>query len=61
MGGIMRLILRDAIRAIRVSPAHSLFVMLVLAAGVTLGTITFSVVDAVVLKPLPIDHPERLA
>lgn len=54
------LILRDAVRAIRAAPAHSLFVVFVLAAGITLATVTFSVVDAVVLKPLPFDHPERL-
>ncbi len=54
------LIVRDAARAIRAAPAHSLFVVFVLAAGVTLGTVTFSVVDAVVLKPLPVDHPEQL-
>ena len=54
------LILRDAVRAIAAAPAHSLFVVLVLTAGITLGTVTFSVVDAVVLKPLPVDHPEQL-
>ena len=54
------LILRDARRAIRAAPAHSLFVVLILAAGIALGTVTFSVVDAVVLKPLPVEHPERL-
>jgi len=54
------LILRDAIRAMRAAPAHSVFVMLVLAAGIGVGTLTFSVVDAVVLKPLPIHRPEQL-
>jgi hypothetical protein len=54
------LIVRDAQRAIRAAPAHSLFVVLVLAVGVTLGTVTFSVVDAVVLAPLPVEHAERL-
>ena len=54
------LLLRDATRALRAAPAHSLFVMLILAVGVTAGTVTFSVVDAVVLKPLPIEQPDRL-
>jgi len=54
------LVVRDAGRAIRAAPAHSLFVVFVLATGVTLATVTFSVVDAVVLQPLPVEHPERL-
>jgi predicted permease len=54
------LIVRDALRALRAAPAHALFIVLVLAAGVTLGTVTFSVVDAVVLTPLPVEQPERL-
>src|SRR5687768_9785850 len=56
----MGLILRDATRALRAAPANTLFVILVLAIGVTVGTITFSVVDAVVLRPLPVDQPEQL-
>jgi putative ABC transport system permease protein len=54
------LIVRDAWRSVRRSPAHSLFVMSILALGIAVGTLTFSVVDAVLLKPLPIDHPEEL-
>jgi putative ABC transport system permease protein len=54
------LILRDSVRALRAAPASSLFVILVLAIGVTVGTITFSVVDAVVLRPLPVEQPEQL-
>ena len=54
------LILRDAIRAMRSAPAHALFIVLVLAVGITAGTVTFSVVDAVVLKPLPIQQPHQL-
>lgn len=55
-----RLAFRDAVRAIRSAPGHSLFVVLVLCAGITLATVTFSVVDAVLLKPLPVREPERL-
>jgi putative ABC transport system permease protein len=54
------LIQRDAVRAMLAAPGHSVFVMLVLAAGIGVGTLTYSVVDAVVLKPLPIHRPERL-
>jgi predicted permease len=54
------LVLRDATRAVRATPAQSLFIVFVLAAGITLGTVTFSVVDAVMLRPLPVDHPEQL-
>jgi hypothetical protein len=32
----------------------------VLAVGITAGTVTFSVVDGVLLKPLPLDHSERI-
>jgi putative ABC transport system permease protein len=54
------LIVRDAWRSVRRSPAHSLSVMSILALGITVGTLTFSVVDAVLLKPLPLDRPEEL-
>jgi predicted permease len=54
------LTVRDAFRSVRRSPAHSLFIVAVLALAMAAGTITFSVVDAVVLKPLPFAEPERL-
>lgn len=54
------LTLRDAMRALRAGSAQSIFIVLVLAIGVTVGTITFSVVDAVILRPLPVEQPERL-
>lgn len=54
------LIIRDGVRALQAAPGHALFVMLVLGAGATLATLTYSVVDAVMLRPLPIDHPEQL-
>jgi predicted permease len=52
--------LRDAVRALRRSPGHALFVLLVLAVAISAATVTFSVVDAVVLRPLPFDRPDRL-
>ena len=54
------LTVRDAVRALRHAPAQSLFVIFILGIGIAAGTVTFSVVDAVVLRPLPFDHPEQL-
>jgi predicted permease len=51
---------RHAVHAIRSAPKHSAFVVCVLTAGITLATVTFSVVDAVILKPLPIEEADRL-
>ena len=53
-------ILRDAWRAVRRAPAHAAMVVGVLAVGITAGAVTFSVVDAVLLKPLPIEDGERV-
>ena len=52
--------LRDAARSVRRSPAHSLFVIFILAVGIVSAVVTFSVVDAVVLRPIVLDHSERL-
>jgi predicted permease len=52
--------LRDAARALRRSPAHALFILVVLAVAIAAATVTFSVVDAVVLRPLPFDRSEQL-
>src|SRR3954470_14520295 len=46
-------ILRDAARALRRAPAHALFILVILSVGMAAATVTFSVVDAVVLRPLP--------
>jgi putative ABC transport system permease protein len=51
---------RDAARALRRAPAHALFILLILAVGICTATVTFSVVDAVVLAPLPFDHAEDI-
>jgi putative ABC transport system permease protein len=56
----MGLAVREAARAVRAAPGHSLSIVAVLALGVTAGTVTFAVVDAVLLKPLPVEQPERL-
>ena len=53
-------IARDAFRALRRAPAYAAVVACLLAIGITAGAVTFSVVDAVLLKPLPIEDGDRL-
>jgi putative ABC transport system permease protein len=53
-------IVRDAARSVRRTPAHPLFVVAILTVGISAATVTFSIVDAVVLQPLPIERSEEL-
>ncbi|HEY2012226.1 MAG TPA: ABC transporter permease, partial [Bryobacteraceae bacterium] len=52
--------IRYGCRAMRRSPAFSLVVILTLALGIGVNTAIFSVVHAVLLKPLPYPDSERL-
>ena len=50
----------DAIRSLRRSRGVTLFVLVVLTLAIAATTVTFSVVDAVVLRPLPFADPGAL-
>jgi putative ABC transport system permease protein len=52
--------LKYAIRSIAVAPRFAAVVIVTLALGTGANTAVFSVLNAVVLKPLPYDEPERL-
>jgi putative ABC transport system permease protein len=52
--------IRHALRTARRQPAFSLFLILTLAVGIGANTAVFSVVNGVLLKPLPFARSERL-
>lgn len=56
----IRLELKYAFRALRRAPAFSMLVLATLALGVGANTAVFSVLDAVLLQPLPYDDPGQL-
>ncbi|HET7374972.1 MAG TPA: ABC transporter permease, partial [Gemmatimonadaceae bacterium] len=53
--------LRYAIRSLKGRPAFTLTVIATLALGIGANTAIFTLVDALVLRPLPVPHPEQLA
>ncbi len=51
---------RDAVRYLRRNPALSLAIVVTLALGIGLTTAIYSVVNAVLLRPLAYAHPQRM-
>src|ERR1700684_4475951 len=51
---------RYALRALRSSPGFAAVAILSLALGIGANTAIFSLIDSVILKTLPVSHPEQL-
>lgn len=52
--------IRLYLRRLAASPAYSLVVIALLAIGIGASTSVFSIVNAIVLRELPVSHPEQL-
>jgi putative ABC transport system permease protein len=52
--------LRFALRQLRRSPGFAMIVVLSLSLGIGAASAIFSVVDTILLRPLPFAHQERL-
>ena len=52
--------LRYAIRMLAKTPGFTLIVVSLLAVGIAASTVVFSFLDAVLLRPLPVQHSREL-
>src|SRR2546428_7695285 len=52
--------LRQVLRRLGRAPMFTVITLITLAAGVGANTVVFSVLEGVLLKPLPYPHPEEL-
>jgi len=52
--------LRYSVRQLRRAPGFAFTVVLTLALSVGVATAVFCVIDAVILSPLPFNHPEKI-
>src|SRR5689334_1980024 len=63
LGNIMETLIKDvryAVRGLIKRPAFSLIAITTLALGIGANTAIFTLVNAVLLKSLPVSHPEEL-
>src|ERR1700677_2398774 len=52
--------LRYALRSLRRSPGFAIIAILTLGLGLAVNTTVFSVINGILLRPLPVPHPEQI-
>src|ERR1700692_2009088 len=53
--------LRYAARTLRNSPGFTIIAIITLGLGMAVNTTVFSVINGLILRPLPVAHPEQIA